>query len=101
MHSKETNKNQFFSLSVSSWVDYLFNSLFYYYGNFVGRCPLIVLVLSMFVTIGLSAGIFFLEFETSPEKLWVPPESRTAREKKIFDETFSPFFRLNYFSVNN
>ena len=91
----ESAKSNFFTLSVSSWIDYLFNSLFYYYGTIVGRCPLIILVVGLFVTIGLSAGVFFLEFETSPEKLWVPPSSRTAREKKIFDSTFSPFFRFD------
>eukprot|EP01080_Neovahlkampfia_damariscottae_P003800 gene3800-6961_t len=90
----ETKKTNFFTLSVSSWVDYLFNSLFYYYGTIVGRFPLVVLVIGLLITVGLSAGVFFLEFETSPEKLWVPPASRTAREKKIFDSTFSPFFRV-------
>lgn len=47
------------------------------------------------ISIGLASGMLLVQFETNPEKLWVPPTSRTAIEKRKFDSLFSPFFRVS------
>ena len=38
-------------------------------------------------------GIRFMVLEEDPAKLWVESHSQVAQEKKIYDETFSPFYR--------
>lgn len=31
---------------------------------------------------------------TSPQQIWVPPDSTTGMEKAYFDKTFNPFYRI-------
>ncbi len=35
------------------------------------------------------------------EKLWVPPDSRTARDKAYFDSNFGPFFRIEQLIITS
>lgn len=85
--------SSYFDCSISKWIDQTFQKVFYLLGKNIATYPLLVICATMMVSFGLCSGIFFLEFETSPEKLWVPPNSRTAIEKNKFDIAFSPFFR--------
>ena len=32
--------------------------------------------------------------DTEPLRLWVPPHSRAARDKRYYDSQFGPFYRI-------
>lgn len=55
--------------------------------------PVVTLVVSALVVVGLSSGIFFMEITTDPVELWAAPHSRSRIEKDFFDDTFGPFYR--------
>jgi len=59
----------------------------------VAKNPVIVIVLSLAVALGLSVGTLKLEVTTDPIELWAAPTSRSRIEKDFFDSEFRPFYR--------
>ncbi|XP_064946929.1 uncharacterized protein LOC135597631 isoform X4 [Musa acuminata AAA Group] len=70
------------------------SNFFRKYGSFVSKHPTLVLCLSLAVPLLLCLGLIHFEVETRPEKLWVGPGSKTAKEKQFFDSTLAPFSRI-------
>jgi len=66
---------------------------------FVARWPLLVIIFSLVISVGLSVGIMNIDIQTQPEKLWVPKNSKTAQAKEYFDNTFGPFYRIEQIIV--
>ncbi|CAA0807018.1 Patched family protein [Striga hermonthica] len=64
------------------------------YGTWVARNPMLVLCLSIATVAVLCLGLIRFEVETRPEKLWVGPGSRAAKEKEFFDNHLAPFYRI-------
>lgn len=64
------------------------------YGIWVARNSTLVLFLSLATVLLLCLGLIRFKVETRPEKLWVGPGSRAAREKQFFDSHLAPFYRI-------
>ncbi len=54
-------------------------------GRFVARYPVAIIVASCALTALCGLGMLHLRVETKPEKLWVSPDSRAAKDKAFFD----------------
>ena len=63
------------------------------WGRIVARRPVIVLIISVVIALGLSAGAIKLKVTTDPIELWAAPTSRSRVEKDFFDSEFRPFYR--------
>jgi len=70
------------------------NRAFAAHGRFIGRRPVLVLLLSVAFTAACSVWIYRLEIITQPDKLWVPNDSVAAQDKAYFDSKFGPFYRI-------
>ncbi|KAK4390055.1 NPC intracellular cholesterol transporter 1, partial [Sesamum angolense] len=64
------------------------------YGTWVARNPILVLCSSVGIVLVLCLGLIRFQVETRPEKLWVGPGSRAAKEKQFFDSHLAPFYRI-------
>ncbi|KAL8523692.1 hypothetical protein ACS0TY_013599 [Phlomoides rotata] len=64
------------------------------YGTWVARNPILVLCSSVIIVLVLCLGLIRFQVETKPEKLWVGPGSRAAKEKQFFDNHLAPFYRI-------
>lgn len=64
------------------------------YGAWVARRPALVLFSSLAIVLALCLGLVHFKVETRPEKLWVGPGSRAAKEKHFFDSHLAPFYRI-------
>jgi len=64
-------------------------------GRFNTRHPYLVIAVGITVAVGLAFGLFTAEVESRPVELWVPSRIRSNEERKYYDSTFSPFFRIN------
>ncbi|KAE9603499.1 putative protein patched/dispatched [Lupinus albus] len=70
-------------------------SIFYRkYGSYVAKNPITVLSSSVVILLLLCIGLIQFKVETRPEKLWVAPGSKVAREKQFFDSHLAPFYRI-------
>ncbi|KAH3757206.1 Niemann-Pick C type protein [Pelomyxa schiedti] len=63
-------------------------------GRFNSRHPFLVIGIGSTIAIGLAFGLFAAEVESRPVALWVPAHIRSNEERKFYDKTFSPFFRI-------
>ncbi|KAJ1930556.1 niemann-Pick type C- protein 1 [Tieghemiomyces parasiticus] len=66
---------------------------FYRLGFTCATHPRKVLALVVAVVLLTSLGWRRFEVETSPERLWVGPQSTSAQNKRYFDDHFGPFYR--------
>jgi Niemann-Pick C1 protein len=80
-------------------IDWLLQNVFYGVGHCTASLPITVLVLSCLLTSVFGIGIMFIQFETDPQKLWVPDQSETVQQKNAFDHAFSPFYRIEQLIV--
>ncbi|MCL7041699.1 hypothetical protein MKW94_028850 [Papaver nudicaule] len=64
------------------------------YGRWAATNPTLVLCSSLSVVLLLCLGLIRFKVETHPEKLWVGPGSKAAKEKQFFDTHLSPFYRI-------
>jgi hypothetical protein len=55
-------------------IDWLLQNVFYGVGHCTASLPITVLVLSCLLTSVFGIGIMFIQFETDPQKLWVPDQ---------------------------
>lgn len=93
-------------MGVSSAVNGAFYKAFFNWGHFVGRCPFLVIVVSLMV--GILGGIrlplatrFPIESVSEQEQLWVPQQAQAVHDKARYDAIFSTSFRRNtlYFTT--
>ncbi|CAD5196507.1 unnamed protein product [Musa acuminata subsp. malaccensis] len=70
------------------------SNFFRKYGSFVSKNPTLILCLSLVVPLLLCLGLIRFKVETRPEKLWVGPGSKAAKEKQYFDSHLAPFYRI-------
>jgi Niemann-Pick C1 protein len=102
MSTSSNNKQQphipFYNLP-SHYIDKLLSNIFYYLGQCSAQVPIIVVLLSLLFTAGFAIGIAFIQFETDPQKLWVPDKSSTVEQKNAFDASFTPFYRIEQLIV--
>uniref|UniRef100_A0A8C4VIF4 NPC1 like intracellular cholesterol transporter 1 n=1 Tax=Gopherus evgoodei TaxID=1825980 RepID=A0A8C4VIF4_9SAUR len=65
------------------------------WGTMVASHPVLVILISAVVVIGLSCGMVFIQLTTDPVELWSSPDSQARQEKDFYDQNFGPFFRTN------
>lgn len=75
--------------------DRLLYQVFYSWGFFCAKNPVLVLAICSWIIGGLSYGITKMEISTDPIQLWAGKESQTRLEKEYFDSHFGPFYRTN------
>lgn len=73
----------------------LFRRFFQRQGEVCARHPYIVIGLSIVVTIVFGLGCLMLQIQTNPVQLWSTTSSRSYQEMEFFDNTFSPFYRVD------
>uniref|UniRef100_H2Z2C6 SSD domain-containing protein n=1 Tax=Ciona savignyi TaxID=51511 RepID=H2Z2C6_CIOSA len=66
---------------------------FRWWGTFVARRPLVVLVPTVLVCVALIVGVKFVILTTDPIELWSSPTSRVRQEKDYYDSKFGAFYR--------
>lgn len=86
---------------ITYYIDFLFQNLFFFLGKTVARVPTLVILGCILATILCGLGIIRIQFETNPQKLWVPDDSFSVQEKNYFDSSFSPFFRIEQLIITN
>ncbi|XP_076800191.1 NPC1-like intracellular cholesterol transporter 1 [Clavelina lepadiformis] len=69
------------------------SSGFRWWGTFVAKHPLLVLIPTIAIVVGLSVGMKFVILTTDPIALWSSPQSRVRLEKDYYDSHFGPFYR--------
>lgn len=76
-----------------------FQGIFYRLGYTVSTIPVLVVVIGFLFTVLAGSGLYFIHFETDPQKLWVPDSDQTVLQKKEFESYFGGFFRIEQFVV--
>ena len=69
------------------------NEAFTWWGIFVSKNKIIVMVISFVIAIVFTAGMSQMLVTTDPVELWAGPNSRSRLEKDFFDSYFRPFYR--------
>lgn len=72
----------------------LFTSHFRSLGEFCGRNPYAVILISFMVVIGFSSGLYYLKFLTDPIELGASKASLCKPEREYYNEHFKPFYRI-------
>lgn len=79
----------------------LLESWFTNVAYFCAKFPLSIIVVCTLAVLVASLGWFYVVLDVDPEKLWVGPNSLEAQEKRIFDDSFGPFYRTEQiFAIN-
>eukprot|EP00744_Colponema_vietnamica_P003701 GILI01005628.1.p1 GENE.GILI01005628.1~~GILI01005628.1.p1 ORF type:complete len:950 (-),score=322.34 GILI01005628.1:302-3151(-) len=76
-------------------MEHYFQRWFLKQGRFCARHPYIVIALGFVFTGLFSLGFLNMTIQSDPQKLWVPPSSRSATEQSYFNEKYGAFFRIN------
>ena len=69
------------------------NEAFTWWGIFVSKNKILVMVISFAIAIVFTAGMSQMIITTDPVELWADPNSRSRIEKDFFDSNFRPFYR--------
>ena len=69
------------------------NEAFTWWGIFVSKNKILVMVISFVIAIVFTAGMSQMIITTDPVELWAGPNSRSRIEKDFFDSNFRPFYR--------
>lgn len=75
------------------WMDKKLKDLFFKWGKWCSLHPFIVIIAVMLFVGILAGGFKFYKVTKNPVDLWSAPGSTARRQKNIFDEKFSPFYR--------
>ena len=81
---------------------HILNKIFYYtncliqfrIGEISAKYPISVMSVALLTVAVLCTGLTQLEVTTNPIKLWAAPDSRARVERRFFESTFRPFFRV-------
>jgi hypothetical protein len=59
--------------NLSSWIDLLFQKVFYEFGKLVTKFPIFILCFSGIIVLGLGVipSVLLLQFETKPERVFI------------------------------
>ncbi|XP_060804008.1 NPC intracellular cholesterol transporter 1 homolog 1b-like [Amyelois transitella] len=88
----------------------VFQSIFAYIGAFVSSNPILVIMLTSWITFFMAIGVYNLNLTSNPIELWSAPDSRSRQELNYFNSRFGPFYRAaqvflrfdgETFNVNN
>ncbi|KAK6453961.1 sterol-sensing domain of SREBP cleavage-activation-domain-containing protein [Scheffersomyces xylosifermentans] len=60
-----------------------------------------VIGFNLLLTIFLSMGLFWLNFETDPVNLWVSPQEPALKNKQYFESNFGEWFRIEQVIISN
>ncbi|KAJ8720196.1 hypothetical protein PYW07_012239 [Mythimna separata] len=71
----------------------LFQLLFAKLGGISGSHPVLVIMLTSWVTFAMFFGLINLRLTANPVELWSSPTSRSRQELNYFNERFGPFYR--------
>lgn len=74
--------------------DDILQKLFYRWGSFCARNPIIVLLATVVLLVACCLGWLFFSVTTDPVQLWSSPYSRARTEKNFFDSHFGRFYRV-------
>ena len=66
---------------------------FTWWGTFVAKHKIIVMLSSMIIATVFALGMVKMIITTDPVELWAGPNSRSRIEKDFFDSNFRPFYR--------
>ena len=69
------------------------SELFTWWGTFVAKHKIIVMLSSMIIATVFALGMVKMIITTDPVELWAGPNSRSRIEKDFFDSNFRPFYR--------
>lgn len=58
-----------------------------------------MLIPGFLIVAGFSCGIFHLKITTDPVDLWAANNSMSRIDKRYFDETFGPFYRIEHIFI--
>lgn len=70
-------------------------------GEFAAKFPGFTIGSSLFVSVLLSFGMIYLEFETNPINLWVSPNEPHLKNYQYFEENFGEWFRIEQIIISN
>uniref|UniRef100_A0A2A4K8N4 SSD domain-containing protein n=1 Tax=Heliothis virescens TaxID=7102 RepID=A0A2A4K8N4_HELVI len=88
----------------------IFQSVFAKIGGFSASNPVLIIMLTSWVTFTMIIGLTFLNLTSNPIELWSSPDSRSRQQLNYFNERFGPFYRtaqvfltfdLDGFEANN
>lgn len=85
--------NERFICKIESFFDTL--------GHFAAKFPGFTLGSSLFISVLLSLGIIYLEFETNPVNLWVSPDEPHLQNYQFFEENFGEWYRIEQIIISN
>ncbi|KAJ8719577.1 hypothetical protein PYW08_011752 [Mythimna loreyi] len=71
----------------------LFQVLFAKLGGISGSHPVLIIMITSWVTFAMFFGVVNLNLTTNPVELWSAPTSRSRLELNFFNERFGPFYR--------
>lgn len=91
-YHKDEKKQDFLVRTGIAFENFLQN-VFQRWGTWCGSHPWTVIIVSLVVLCGLSCGIMKFQVTTAPVDLWSSTDSIARKEKKYFDDNFSPFYR--------
>jgi Niemann-Pick C1 protein len=66
----------------------------------VSSSPQLVLLMCITTVALCTLGLLSLNVETDPLQLWMPPASRAAQDKAMYDKTFGPFYRIEQLIIS-
>ena len=74
---------------------------YYKQGKFVATYPKLTAVVCVIFVAWTCVGLIYVDVESNPEKIWVPPSSVTQVQQQYFNYMFTPFYRIEevYFST--
>lgn len=83
------------NLALGIKLELFFENLFRAWGTFVARNPWSFIFASLFISLYLSAGVYFnYQVTTDPVDLWVPAGSEARGDMEYFNNKFFKFYRL-------
>lgn len=62
-------------------------------GSFAANNPILVLMVTSWISFGMLFGVLNLNLTTNPIELWSAPESRSRQHLNYFNTRFGPFYR--------
>lgn len=74
---------------------------YYKQGKFVATYPKLTALVCVIFVAWTCVGLIYVDVESNPEKIWVPPSSVTQVQQQYFNFMFTPFYRIEevYFST--
>ncbi|KAK6205103.1 patched family-domain-containing protein [Scheffersomyces amazonensis] len=70
-------------------------------GFFCSSFPGIIIGSTLILSLGLSGGLYKLNFETNPINLWVSPQEPALKNLEYFESSFGEWFRIEQIIVSS